>query len=76
MQICPGRYRVPDPDGRGVIVAASSGTRIDLAGVTLLSGDVTTATPDEIRAMTVIATIPGGTPAFCADQAMCARSAD
>ena len=27
VQICPGRYRVPDPAGRGVIVAASSGTR-------------------------------------------------
>lgn len=39
VQICPGRYRVPDPGSRGVIVAASSGTRIDLTGVTLLSGD-------------------------------------
>ena len=39
VQICPGRYRVPDPNGRGVIVAASSGTRIDLTGVTLVSGD-------------------------------------
>jgi parallel beta-helix repeat protein len=39
VQICPGRYRVPDPRGEGVIVAASSGTRIDLTGVTLTSGD-------------------------------------
>jgi predicted amidohydrolase YtcJ len=31
-----------------------------LGDVTILSGDVTTATPDEIRAMTVIATIVGG----------------
>ena len=39
VQICPGRYRIPDPDSRGVIVAVSSGTRIDLTGVTLQSGD-------------------------------------
>ncbi len=31
-----------------------------LGDVTILSGDVTAATPDEIRAMTVIATIVGG----------------
>ena len=29
------------------------------------------ATPDEIRAMTVIATIVGGEVAFCGDQAVC-----
>ena len=39
VQVCPGRYRVPDPRGQGVLVAASSGTRIDLTGVTLQSGD-------------------------------------
>lgn len=39
VQICPGRYRIPDPRGQGVLVAASSGTRIDLTGVTLTSGD-------------------------------------
>lgn len=39
VRICPGRYRIPDPDERGVIIAASSGTRIDLTGVTLVSGD-------------------------------------
>ena len=33
-----------------------------LGDVTILSGDVTGATPDEIRAMTVIATIVGGGP--------------
>ena len=33
-----------------------------LGDVTILSGDVTGATPDEIRAMTVIATIVGGIP--------------
>ena len=42
-----------------------------LGDVTILSGDVTEATPDEIRAMTVIATIVGGNSAFCADPAIC-----
>lgn len=39
VRICPGRYRIADPDERGVIVAAASGTRIDLSGVVLESGD-------------------------------------
>lgn len=39
VRICPGRYRVADPDEHGVIIAVSSGTRIDLTGVTLASGD-------------------------------------
>lgn len=39
VRICPGRYRIPDPSERGVIVAAASGTRIDLTGVVLESGD-------------------------------------
>jgi parallel beta-helix repeat protein len=39
VRICPGRYRIADPSERGVIVAASSGTRIDLTGVVLESGD-------------------------------------
>lgn len=37
--ICRGRYRIPDPDGKGVIVLGSAGTRVDLTGVTLESGD-------------------------------------
>jgi len=44
-----------------------------LGDVTVLSGDVTTATPDEIRAMTVIATIVGGIPAYCADPEICSQ---
>jgi predicted amidohydrolase YtcJ len=44
-----------------------------LGDVTILSGDVTAATPDEIRAMTVIATIVGGIPAYCADPEICSR---
>ncbi len=43
-----------------------------LGDVTILSGDVTAATPDEIRAMEVIATIVGGIPAWCADPKVCA----
>lgn len=39
VRICPGRYRIADPGERGVIVAAASGTRIDLTGVLLESGD-------------------------------------
>jgi parallel beta-helix repeat protein len=39
VRICPGRYRVADPSDRGVIIAAASGTRIDLTGVVLESGD-------------------------------------
>jgi len=42
-----------------------------LGDATILSGDVTTATPDEIRAMTVAATIVGGSAAFCGDPRIC-----
>ena len=44
-----------------------------LGDVTILSGDVTDATPDEIRAMTVIATIVGGTSSYCADSTICTQ---
>lgn len=39
VRVCPGKYRIADPNERGVIIAAASGTRIDLTGVTLESGD-------------------------------------
>jgi predicted amidohydrolase YtcJ len=42
-----------------------------LGDVTILTGDVTGATADEIRAMKVIATIVGGIPAYCADPGIC-----
>ena len=42
-----------------------------LGDVTILSGDVTDATPDEIRAMTVIGTIVGGSVAYCSDPTVC-----
>jgi predicted amidohydrolase YtcJ len=42
-----------------------------LGDVTILSGDVTAATPDEIRAMTVISTIVGGVAVSCAAPEIC-----
>lgn len=39
IRVCPGRYRIADPTERGVLIAAASGTQIDLAGVTIESGD-------------------------------------
>jgi parallel beta-helix repeat protein len=39
VRVCPGRYRIADPAERGVIIVAASGTRLDLTGVTLESGD-------------------------------------
>ncbi len=48
----------------------ASGT---LGDVTILSGDVSAGTPDEIRAMTVIATIVGGIAVYCAHPEICSR---
>jgi predicted amidohydrolase YtcJ len=43
-----------------------------LGDVTILSGDVTGgASPDEIRAFEVVATIVGGIPVYCSDAAIC-----
>jgi parallel beta-helix repeat protein len=39
VKVCPGRYRIADRAERGVLVVTGSGTRIDLTGVTLESGD-------------------------------------
>jgi parallel beta-helix repeat protein len=39
VRVCPGQYRIADPSEHGVLIAAGSGTRIDLSGVTLESGD-------------------------------------
>ena len=44
-----------------------------LGDVTILSGDVTAGSPDEIRAITVVATIVGGRPVWCAQQETCSR---
>jgi predicted amidohydrolase YtcJ len=45
-----------------------------LGDVTILSGDVADATADEIRAMTVVATIVGGVIEYCSDSEICAVS--
>jgi predicted amidohydrolase YtcJ len=42
-----------------------------LGDLTILSGDVRTATPDEIRAMKVIATVVGGVVAWCGAPELC-----
>ncbi len=47
-----------------------------LGDVTILSGDVTAATSDEIRAMTVVATMVGGDAAYCADPEICSALGD
>jgi len=39
VRVCPGRYRIADTNEQGIIIAAASGTRIDLTGVILESGD-------------------------------------
>jgi parallel beta-helix repeat protein len=39
VKICPGRYRIADPSEQGVLVVAGSGTRLDLTGVIIESGD-------------------------------------
>ena len=58
-------YAVGDEARRGHLAPGT------LGDVTILSGDVTTATPDEIRGMKVIATIVAGVTAYCADQELC-----
>ena len=58
-------YALGDEYRRGHLAPGTVGD------VTILSGDVLSAIPDEIRAMDVIATIVGGTVAYCSDTAVC-----
>lgn len=58
-------YALGDESRRGHLALGT------LGDVTILSGDVRTATPEEIRAMTVVATIVGGIPVYCADPELC-----
>jgi predicted amidohydrolase YtcJ len=60
-------WALGDEAGRGHLAPGT------LGDVTILSGDVTTASPDEIRAMAVNATIIGGVPAYCADPEICSQ---
>lgn len=58
-------YALGDESRRGHLAPGT------LGDVTILSGDVTDATPDEIRSLEVIATIVGGVVAYCSDLAVC-----
>ena len=58
-------YALGDEAHRGSLAAGS------FADITILSGDLLAATPDEIRAFEVLATIVGGVPAFCGDPEVC-----
>ena len=59
-------YALRDETKRGHLAVGTYGD------VTILSGDLTGgATPDEICAMTVVATIVDGEIAFCGDRALC-----
>ena len=58
-------YALGDEARRGHLAVGT------LGDVTILSGDVTAGSPDEIRALTVVATIVGGTSVFCADSEIC-----
>jgi hypothetical protein len=60
-------WALGDESRRGHIAPGAVGD------ITILSGDVTTAKPEEIRAMTVVATIVGGMPVHCTDPAICGR---
>ena len=61
-------YALGDEGRRGHLAPGT------LGDVTILSGDVTDATADEIRAMTVVATIVGGVIEYCGDPEVCAPS--
>ena len=58
-------YALGDEMRRGHL---ASGT---LGDVTILSGDVTSATPNEIRALEVVATIVNGIVVYCSDTEVC-----
>ncbi len=58
-------YALGDEQRRGHLAPGT------LGDVTILSGDVLNATPDEIRALDVIATIVNGEFVFCGDAGIC-----
>ena len=63
-------WAIGDEANRGHLAPGTFGD------VTILSGDIVDASPDEIRAMTVIATIVGGITAYCADPQICSELDD
>jgi predicted amidohydrolase YtcJ len=60
-------YALGDEAQRGHLAPGTVGD------VTILSGNLTDATADEMRAMTVVATIVGGVIEYCADPEICRR---
>jgi len=58
-------YALGDESRRGHLAPGA------LGDVTILSGDITSGTPDEIRALEVIATIVGGDVAYCSQAEVC-----
>ena len=60
-------YAIGDEARRGHL---ATGT---LGDITILSGDVTDATPEDIRAMDIIATIVGGVPEHCSNSPVCTQ---
>jgi len=58
-------YAVGDEARRGHLAPGT------LGDVTILTGDVLTASPDEIRAMDVVATIVDGIVVYCSDTEIC-----
>jgi hypothetical protein len=58
-------WALGDEENRGHLAVGTYG------GVTILSGDVTAAAPDEVRAMSVIATIVDGVVAHCGAPEVC-----
>ena len=61
-------YALGDESRRGHLAPGT------LGDITILSGDVIAATPDEIRAMSVVATVVNGRVAFCVDAELCATA--
>jgi hypothetical protein len=58
-------WALGDEEHRGHLAVGTYGD------VTILSGDLLDATPDEIRAMQVVATIIDGEIAYCGTPEMC-----
>jgi predicted amidohydrolase YtcJ len=63
-------YALGDETRRGHLAPGT------LGDVTILSGDVLDGTPDEIRSLSVVATIVGGIPVYCADGDICTHAGE
>ncbi len=60
-----GAWALGDETRRGHLAPGT------LADVTILSGDIATSTPDEIRALEIVATIVDGNVVYCSVAAVC-----